>query len=167
MIRKIIIRVIVFLAVATGSALLINKVNNMGLDSVSREVDEPSLPVVYCKLGERTVNMMYGYTQVMSTSLMRDGIIPVNDDYGVNVLVADYSGYGENFGYELRSISGDNLIENGEAEKGVTKDGFTEYKVHFRMDMNENREYVFVFIVTNEAGESARYYTRVVKLECQ
>ena len=167
MIRKIIIRVIVFLAVATGSALLINKVNNMGLDSVSREVDEPSLPVVYCKLGERTVNMMYGYTQVMSTSLMRDGIIPVNDDYGVNVLVADYSGYGENFGYELRSISGDNLIENGEAEKGVTKDGFTEYKVHFRMDMNENREYVFVFIVTNEAGESARYYTRVVKLESQ
>ena len=167
MIRKIIIRVIVFIAVATGSALLINKINNLGLDAVSREVEEPTLPVVYCKLGERTVNMMYGYTQVMSTSLMRDGIIPVNDDYGVNVLVADYSDYGETFSYELRSISGDNLIENGDAEKGVTKDGFTEYKVHFRMDMSENREYVFVFVITNKEGESARYYTRVVNLNSQ
>ncbi len=167
MIRKIIIRVIVFIAVATGTAFLVNKLNNLGLDAVSREVEEPTLPVVYCKLGERTVNMMYGYTQVMSTSLMRDGIIPVNDEYGVTVQVVDYSSYGSTYSYELRSISGDSLIENGEAEEGVTKDGFTEYKVHFRMDMSENREYVFVFIITNEEGESARYYTRVVNLNSQ
>ena len=167
MIRKIIIRAIVFIAVATGTAFLVNKLNNLGLDAVSREVDEPTLPVVYCKLGERTVNMMYGYTQVMSTSLMRDGIIPVNSDYGVDVQVVDTYGYGNTYTYELRSISGDSLIENGEAEEGVTKNGYTEYKIRFRMDMSENREYVFVFIITNEEGESARYYTRVVNIENQ
>ncbi|MBQ8913199.1 MAG: hypothetical protein IJ054_04050 [Lachnospiraceae bacterium] len=167
MIRKIIIRVIVFIAVAMGTALLVNKFNNLGLDAVSREVEEPTLPVVYCKLGERTVNMMYGYTQVMSTSLMRDGIIPVNDDYGVNVLVADYSDFGSSYSYELRSISGDSLIENGEAQEGTTINGLTEYKVNFRMDMSENREYVFVFIITNDDGESARYYTRVVNINSQ
>ena len=94
------------------SYFLVNKLNNLGLDAVSREVDEPKLPVVYGCLGERTINMMNGYTQVMSTSLMRDGIIPIDEDYSVRVRVIDESGFGDSYSYELRSISGDNLIEN-------------------------------------------------------
>ena len=167
MIRKIILRAIVFIVVAVGTAFFVNKLNNLGLDTVSREVEEPELPVVYGCLGERTVNMMNGYTQVMSTSLMRDGIIPVDDEHGVRVRVIDESGYGDTYSYELRSISGDNLIENGEAQAGLTKDGYTEYSVHFRMDMSENKEYIFAFIITNVEGESARYYTRVVDLKTQ
>lgn len=167
MIRKIIIRVIVFVAVATGTAFFINKLNNLGLNKVSREVEEPTLPVVYCKLGDRTVNRMFGYTQVMSTSLMRDGIIPLDEEHGVTVYVSDNSEYGNSYSYELRSISGDSLIENGEVEEGTVRDGLTSYKINFRMDMSENREYVFVFIINNDEGESARYYTRVVSLENQ
>lgn len=167
MIKKIILRVIVFIVVSVGTALFINKLNNANLDSVSREMEEPVLPLVYCEFEDKVINLMSGYTQVMSTSLMRDGIVPVNSDYGVDVLVDDESGYGSSYSYELRSIAGDSLVEKGDIEGGSPKNGYMEYKVRFRMDMRENQEYVLVFIITNEQGESARYYTRVVNLSEQ
>ena len=167
MIRKIIIRAIVFIAVAISSAFFFNKLNNLGIDKISKEMDEPTLPIVYCELGDKMVNRMFGYTQVMSTSLMRDSIIPLNEDYGVNLFVRDDDEFGSSYSYELRSIAGNSLIEDGEAELVMTKPEYNEYSVKFRMDMEMNKEYVLVFIVTSEDGKSARYYTRIVNLEKQ
>lgn len=167
MIRKIIIRVVVFICVAFGTALLVNKLNNSNLDNISKEMEEPELPLVYCDFEDTVVNPMSGYTQVMSTSLMRDAVVPVNSSYGVDILVDDEQGYGVSYSYELRSIAGDSLIEKGEVAPGSPKNGYTKYEVRFRMDMRENQEYVLVFIINNADGESARYYTRVVNLKEQ
>ena len=167
MIRKILIRVLVFVLVATGTAYFVNKMNNSKLDNVSREMEEAKLPLVYCELGNTIVNQMAGYTQVMSTGLMRDGIIPLNEEYGVDLLVDDEGEYGSSYSYELRRIDGDSLVEEGELAAVGEKGGYTEYQVRFRMDMKENQEYVLVFIITNSTGESARYYTRVVNVSRQ
>lgn len=164
MVRKIILKVLVFITVALGTAFIVNKINNLSLDSVSKEMAEPVLPVVYCQYEGNTINRMQGYTQVMSTGLMRDGIIPLNSEYGVDILVDDASMYGSSFSYELRTIAGDSLIEYGDAILGESVQGFTKYEVRFRMDMQENQEYVLVFLINNSEGETARYYTRVVKL---
>ena len=164
MIRKIIIRVIVFVMVMTGTAFLVNKLNNSNLDSVSREMEGATLPLVYCLFEGEQVNMMQGYTQTMSTSLMRDGIVPVNEEYGVDLLVDDMGDYGATYSYQLRSIAGDNLIEEGELTEWSANQGYQEFNVRFRMDMQNNQEYVLVFIVTNADGVSARYYTRVVNI---
>lgn len=40
---------------------------------------------------------------------MRDGIVPLNSNHGVTVLVDNEAKYGETFTYELRSIAGDSL----------------------------------------------------------
>lgn len=156
-----------FVAVAVGTALIVNKLNNSNLDNVSREMEEPELPVVYCEFENTVINRMSGYTQVMSTSLMRDAVVPLNDSYGVDILVDDEQGYGVSFSYELRSIAGDSLVEKGEVGPGSPRNGYTKYEVRFRMDMRENQEYVLVFIINNADGESARYYTRVVNMKEQ
>ncbi len=153
--------------VATGTAYFVNKINNSKLDNVSREMEEAELPLVYCELGNTIVNQMAGYTQVMSTCLMRDSIIPLNEEYGVDLLVDDEAGYGSTYSYELRRIDGDSLVEEGELSAVGERDGYAEYQVRFRMDMQENQEYVLVFIITDSQGESARYYTRVVNVSRQ
>lgn len=153
-----------FLAIAVGTAFLVNNISNANLGNVSKEMTEAELPLVYCEFENVMLNPMAGYTQVMSTELMRDGVIPVNASYGVDILVDDDAEYGVSYSYELRSIAGDSLIENGELSSGTPKNGYMAYQVRFRMDMRENKEYVLVFIITNAQGESARYYTRVVKL---
>jgi len=167
MIKKTILRVIVFIVITISTALFVNKLNNLNINNVSKEMEEPVLPLVYCDFEDTVMNQMSGYTQIMSTSLMRDNIVPVNSSYGVDVLVDDESGYGQTYSYELRSIAGDSLVEKGEAIPGESKNGFMKYEIRFRMDMRENQEYVLVFIITNAEGNSARYYTRVVNLKEQ
>ena len=165
MIKKIIIKVFVFVLVMTGTAFLVNKLNNANLDKVSREMEEAELPLVYCLYEGEQINRMQGYTQVMSTSLMRDGIVPVNEEYSVDLLVDDNSEYGVSYSYQLRSIAGDSLIEEGTIDNWEKNQGYQQFNIQFRMDMRQNQEYVLVFIITNAEGESARYYTRVVNVQ--
>lgn len=167
MIRRIIARVLVFVAVACGTAFFINKINNLKLDDATREMDDPKLPVVYCEFEGQIVNQMFGYTQVMATGLMRDGVVPVDDSGSVALLVDDTQGYGCSYSYELRTIAGDSLVEDGEPVGGSQYQGYDVYSVTFRMDMKENQEYVLVFKISTEDGTCARYYTRVVKLTTQ
>ncbi len=167
MIKKNIIKVVVFLVVAITTAFLVNKLNNVNLESVSREMEEAVLPIAYCEFENQMINKMQGYTQVMSTTLMRESVVPLNDDYGVNILLDDDYSYGQKFSYELRTVSGDSLVENGEPEQLPEKNGYKSFSVKFRMDMKKNQEYMLVFIAENAEGEKARYYTRVVNLDEQ
>lgn len=168
MVRKIILKVIVFIAVATGSAFVVDKINNIYVNKVSKELEQSTLPQVYGYLDNKIVNSMQGYTQVMSTSLMRDSVLPLNDTHGVEVLVDDRTSIANTYSYELRSVAGDNLIEEGTIEDiEVTSDGYRKLGINFRMDMEENQEYTLVIVLGQGEDESAkkiRYYTRVTNL---
>ena len=163
--KNIILRVMVFIFMATVTAFFVNKLNNAGLDKVAKEMDEPTLPIVYCQLEGDVVNRMFGYTHTMSTSLMRDGIVPLNNQHGVELLIDDDHGFGKKYSYQLRSIAGDSLVEEGELELGSLISGYRHCNVALRMDLRENQEYVLVFIIEGKDGRTARYYTRVVDLE--
>lgn len=167
MIKKIIPRIAVFLAVFILTAFFVNKLNNMNLDNIAKEMTEAKLPVVYLQFEGNVLNRMQGYTQVMSTDLMREGIVPVNEEYGVDILVDDNSLYGKSYYYELRNMAGDILVEDGEIISDQISKGYDKYPIRFRMDLRENQEYMLVFIIENSEGEKARYYTRVVKLANQ
>lgn len=160
--KNIILKVVVFIIVAAGTAFLVNKINNINLDKAAKEMAESTLPLAYCESEGIMLNPMAGYRQVMSTSLMRDSIIPLNDGYGVDILLDDEFGYGSKYSYELRTIAGDSLVEEGELEVKGSNGSKQQFFVRFRMDMQPNQEYVLVFIVKDEDGNSVRYYTRVV-----
>ncbi|MCM1083476.1 MAG: hypothetical protein NC428_08360 [Clostridium sp.] len=160
--KNVILKAVVFIIVAAGTAFLVNKINNINLDKASKEMEESTLPLAYCESEGVTLNPMAGYRQVMSTSLMRDSIIPLNDGYGVDILLDDEFGYGSKYSYELRTIAGDSLVEEGELELKGSNGSKQQFFVRFRMDMQPNQEYVLVFIVEDEDGNAVRYYTRVV-----
>ncbi|MGN0367729.1 MAG: hypothetical protein ACI4EK_03020 [Wujia sp.] len=165
--QKIVWKMLVFIAVAVGTAFFVNQLNNRGLDAVSRELEEPTLPLMYVNFNGTIINRTSGYTQTMSTSLMRDGIIPLDENHGVTLLLEDSESVGETYTYELRSIAGDSLIERGEAIAGSSQNGRRTFTIQFRMDMRENTEYVLVFIVTTKDKQEIRYYNRVVSLSKQ
>lgn len=168
MIKKIILRVIVFIVVAVSTAFFVNKLNNADYKYAAREMDEPKLPLVYCEFDGRVINRMQGYTMTMSTSLMRECIVPLNEEGGIDILVKDQEKIGKHFKYELRRISGDSLVENGDIESTGNKDGYDVFKIRFRMDMDLNQEYVLVFCLSGEdEEETVKYYTRIVRLKEQ
>ncbi len=160
--KNIILKAVVFIIVVVGTAFLVNKINNANLDKATKEMAESTLPIVYCESNGRMLNPMVGYRQVMATTLMRDSIIPLNDGYGVDILLDDPFGYGSEYSYELRTIAGDSLVEEGELEPKGSNGFEQQFFVRFRMDMQPNQEYVLVFIIKNEDDEAVRFYTRVV-----
>ena len=136
----------------TGTAVLVNKISNWKLNGVSREMEEPTLPVAYCDFNGQVINRMSGYKQAMATGRMRDAVIPLSEDYCVDLLLDDANDYGKSYSYELRTIAGDSLIEEGELTPGEKKNGYDTFHIEFRMDLKKNREYVLVLLVNNGLG---------------
>lgn len=165
MIKKTILRVLVFLVVMTGTAVLVNKISNLKINSVSRELEEPTLPVAYCDFDGQVINRMCGYTHTMATGRMRDAVVPLSEDFSVDLLLDDDNKFGKTYSYELRTIAGDSLIEDGELTSTEKKHGYDAFHIKFRMDLKKNQEYVLVLLVNNDKGDTVRYYTRVVNLD--
>ncbi|MCR5149456.1 MAG: hypothetical protein K6C35_10915 [Eubacterium sp.] len=175
-------RVLLFAALFVTAAFIVNRIYNLNADKMARETDTPSLPVVSIYRDGKVMNRMKGYKTKLDTRLERNCIVPLGDNRNVEVMVeGDYEGAVK---YELRDISGSNLIENGEMEyvgnaSTDNTDGFVKvlginsgenggndkvYTTSIRMDMRDNEEYSFV-ILLKDGTEYVRYYTRVVVLE--
>lgn len=176
------LKVLLFAALFAASAFIVNIIYNVNRDKVSKETGDPELPTVsVCREGD-IMNRMKGYKTKLGTRLNRDLVVPLDDKKGIEVIVeGEYSGQVK---YELRDISGENLIENGEMELLGTANtdsstGFLRlsginskdkgdtgrvYRASIRMDMHRDTEYSFV-VLLKSGHETVRYYTRVVTLE--
>ena len=108
------LKVLLFAALFAASAFIVNIIYNVNWDKVSKETGNPELPTVsVCREGD-IMNRMKGYKTKLGTRLNRDLVVPLDDKKGIEVIVeGKYSGQVK---YELRDISGENLIENGEME---------------------------------------------------
>ena len=176
------LKVLLFAALFAASAFIVNIIYNVNRDKVSKETGNPELPTVsVCREGD-IMNRMKGYKTKLDTRLDRNLVVPLDDKKGIEVIVeGEYSGQVK---YELRDISGENLIENGEMELLGTANtdsstGFLRlsginskdkgdtgrvYRASIRMDMHRDTEYSFV-VLLKSGHETVRYYTRVVTLE--
>ena len=77
---KILTRTVLFLLVFTGTALIVNAWNNRGSNRASVELGGETLPVVYAYHGEERLTCLPAYKQEMEPSLIRDSIIPVDEE---------------------------------------------------------------------------------------
>ena len=175
-------RVLLFAALFLLAAFVTDRMSNMNADKVAREVGVPQLPEVCIYKDGRIINRLDGYKTKMDTSLDRMSIVPLVNGKNISAMVD--SSYTGTVKYELRDISGEKLIENGEMQRVGTVNaekvnGFIKvsgintgsevrgsgiYSVDLRMDMQKGTEYSFAVLLSDN-GQTVRYYTRVVVLE--
>ena len=179
---KILFRVVLFLVVFTGTALSVNAWSNRGSDRAYVELGGATLPVVYTCYGENRLTALPAYKQEMDPSLMRDSILPVGEDREVHFAVEDPLGTVNEVSYQLRSSTGETLIEEGSVSMTQVRGGLTHFTAKLRMDMSKTQSYTFVVLLPDGSGASdadsdtdaeqesgktgvLRYYTRIVRLE--
>jgi hypothetical protein len=155
---KMIVMVIVFMITIT----LVNKFENRQYNNLAMEMEAGKLPLVYVKYDGEYINCLHGYTMSVDTTLLRDAITPVDDSKSIQMLIDDNYEYVTGYGYELRSIAGDSLIEDGELQPSGSENGYNIVNVEIRMDIEPDMEYMLVLKLQGEEDEVARYYTRVV-----
>ena len=161
---KILFRAVLFITVFVGTAVIVNAISNRGSDRSYVELDGATLPVVYACYGEKTLTPLPAYKQEMDPSLIRDSVLPVGDDKEVHFsLDRKGSSLGE-VSYQLRSSTGETLIEEGNALVSEGRDGRAYCTVSLRMDMVRDQAYTFVVMVP-KGEDTLRFYTRVIRMD--
>lgn len=159
---RVVAKILVLLLIFTGTIFIVNKINNRGVEEVSVEMEQATLPIVYVRYNDNFINTLHGYTGKVDTTYFRDTITPM--DYGQTIeLWADQGN--ESYGtyeYELRSLYQGDLIENGAVTELNHADGYDKISITFRTKLDELQEYVLVLRAMSGEEVAARYYTRVV-----
>ena len=161
---KILFRVVLFLMVFTGTALIVNVISNRGSDRSYVELGGATLPVVYTYYGENRLTALPAYKQDMDPTLIRDSILPVGDSKSLSFSVAQKGSSLGEVSYQLRDSTGETLIEEGKLELTRVREDVAFCTADLRMDMKKGQPYTFVIrIVVGE--DTLHYYTRIVRMD--
>lgn len=161
-IGTLVIRIIVMAVFFVITIFLVDKFQNRQYKNLAMEMENATLPLVYVDYEGRYINCLHGYTTVVDTTMLRDCITPVTDDKKVTFAVDDKNGYAKTYSYELWSISGDSLIENGDLTSDTEENGYRIFDIDIRMDIKPDTEYMLIFKLDGADGQTVRYYTRIV-----
>lgn len=163
--KKGIIKVVACLAVFAVALAGFSTFFNREQTKNTRDMKKPTLPVAYIKLGNRTVNTMFGYRGKVDAATMRSALVPLTSEGGLTLTINPYGSKIEHVTYEVRSADGKTLLENA-GIKNLTdvEGGLKEASFTLKSPVLMNREYEIRFCVTLE-GESdpVNYYTRIVQ----
>lgn len=162
MIKNIITRIVVLTVVFFATIFLVNKWNNAGMDEVTAEMDQPTLPLVYMLTGEEEINCLHGYTSSIDVALFHDSITPIGLNQTVRFRIEDVGVDIDTVAYEVRSVDGASLIENGSVDDLEKNSGSFYATTTLRMNLTELQEYTFIAILKLKDGREVKYYTRLI-----
>lgn len=159
---RVVAKILILLCIFFGTIFFVNRIHNSGVEDVSVEMEQATLPIVYVRYSDRFINTLHGYTGKVDTTFFRDTITPM--DYSQTIELWSDQG-SEDYGtyeYELRSLYQGDLIENGAVTELNHADGYDKIRIVFRTELEELQEYVLVLKAMQGEEVAARYYTRVV-----
>ncbi len=155
---KILVLVMIFI----GTIFVVNRINNRGVEEVSVEMEQATLPIAYVRYHDNFINMLHGYTGKVDTTYFRDTITPMDRGQTIELWLNQGNQEYGTYEYELRSQYQGNLIEDGSVSELNYSDGYDKARITFRTALEEQQEYVLVLKAMDGEETLVRYYTRVV-----
>lgn len=162
--KKSLIKAFVFVLTFFVSLFIISKIMNQGNTDMTTEMGAAVFPLVYMNIGGEQVNCLHGYAQEMEASYLRDTITVIPQGRTVEFQIEKYNAAIEKITYELRSVDGERLIENGEISRENETAEAINASVTLKDLMETQTEYTLTIILETEY-QQIRYYTRVILAE--
>ncbi len=159
---RVVAKILILLCIFIGTIFFVNGLHNRGVEDVSVEMEQATLPIVYVRYSDRFINTLHGYTGKVDTTYFRDTITPMDYSQTIELWADQGSDEYGTYEYELRSLYQGDLIENGPVTELNHADGYDKIRIIFRTDLEELQEYVLVLKAMTDEEVAARYYTRVV-----
>ncbi len=159
---RLVARILILICIFFGTIFFVNGLHNRGVEDVSVEMEQATLPIVYVRYSDRFINTLHGYTGKVDTTFFRDTITPMDYSQTIELWANQGSDEYGTYEYELRSLYQGDLIENGPVMELNHADGYDKIRITFRTDLEELQEYVLVLKAMADDEVAARYYTRVV-----
>lgn len=163
--KKTLLKCVYLAAVFLVSLMLAGSLVNQGNTDMTMEMGPATYPVIHMKIDGVEVNPLHGYKEAMQTSFQRDCITPLGEGRRICFVVNKYGQEIEKMTFEVRSIDGKRLVENTE----ITDYGETEEKIEGEFTVKDlidaDTEYMLVFLLENNWGQTIRYYTRIIQTD--
>lgn len=156
--KRWIARAGVLMAVFAAALVVSSLVINRGTDDKIVDMGSPTLPRISFFVGDTEVNPLFGYTQDMDITAMRDTIVPLGSDGTLAVSIESNGSRNDSVRYEVYSLDGEDKYTEGEAE--VPEEGGQTTLDIGNILSADNREAVLKVILTT-GEEEAGYYTRI------
>lgn len=142
--------------------MILSRVMNQGNTDMTTEMGEATYPVLSMYVGEYRVGCLHGYAQNMESAYLRDNLQPVDEDRKIEVRIDTYGRQIDSIGFEVRSLDGERLVESTPVEKYEEEDGVITFTITLKDLIENNTEYMLVFLVTPRESTLIRYYSRIV-----
>lgn len=159
---RVVTRILVLFFIFIATILVVNRIDNRGVEEVSVEMEQATLPIVYVRYDDKFINALHGYTGKVDTTYFRDTITPMYYGQTIDLWVDQRGSTYSDYEYELRSQYQGDLIENGDVTQLNHADGYDKVSITFRTKLEESQEYVLVLKMMAGEDRVVRYYTRVV-----
>ena len=111
--KRAVTKALVLLAVFFGSLTLFIQMFSQEVTVGTANMEGPTLPVCYMEVSGNTVNRMFGTKTRLEGEGLRDHLTPLSTDRQLKLLIDDYDQEITSVSYEVRSIDGENVVENG------------------------------------------------------
>lgn len=142
--------------------MILSKVMNQGNTDMTTEMGEATYPVLSMYVGTHRVGSLHGYAQNMQCAYLRDNLQPIGADRKIDVKIDTYGCDIGEIGFEVRSLDGERLVESTPVEKYEEKDGEIAFSIILKDLIENDTEYMLVFLVTPKGNTPIRYYSRIV-----
>lgn len=126
-------------------------------------MEAASLPVLYAKRDETYVGPFYGHTDDFDAAHVQNTLLVLDDSLSFPIYVFGRTSQPASIRYELRSETGERLIERGEVMPvGENEKGETGFQIKLQDLLSDGTRYILRLQLTDEEREVS-YYTRVCK----
>ncbi len=143
--------------------LIFFRVINQGSETLTMEMSEATLPVVYMTADGERINELHGYTEEMDASSMRGTITPVEDG-SLTVSIDTYGEKIRSIRYEVRSLDTTRLVQQSEAESLIEENDVVTAELPIQNLLAEQTEYLLILEVTG-SGDPCYFYTRIMEAD--
>lgn len=161
MIRKILLRLIIFSLVFAGGITYFNYTSIAGKTEMTAEMNQATLPVLYLQVGNESLNELHGYTGKMDETLLKDTLTPVESNREITILVKEYDNHITSLEYDLQNITGSRSIQKGKVEKVEKEKNGVLVSIQWKKPLEEKKDYTLKLTVKPDGGVRANYYTRI------
>ena len=142
--------------------VLLSTLMNQGNTDMTTEMGEATYPVLSMSVGTYRVGSLHGYAQNMDCAYLRDNLQPIGEDRRISVWIDTYGQKMEEIAFEVRSLDGERLIENTAVDEYEEKNNILTFDITLKDLIENDTEYMLIFLVTPREGTTIRYYSRIV-----
>ena len=152
----------VFGTVFLIALIVFTLITNRGNMDMTAKMEDATLPLIYLDVNGREVNCLAGYREKMQVAYVQECITPLPTDRTLNFKLVENGLDIKALAYELRSVDGQRLIENGVVQEFKEEEGSIQAGIKFKDLLEEETEYMLTFLATTKNGKELYYYSKIL-----